>query len=72
MKDLVAIAEKIASKSPLTLAIGKKAFYAQIEMPLAQAYDYAADVMVENMLARGAQEGICAFIEKRDPTWTGR
>jgi enoyl-CoA hydratase/carnithine racemase len=69
--EAIAIAEKIASKSPLTLAIGKKAFYAQIEMPLAQAYDYAADVMVENMLARDAQEGIDAFIEKRSPKWTG-
>jgi enoyl-CoA hydratase/carnithine racemase len=69
--EAIAIAEKIASKSPLTLAIGKKAFYAQIEMPLAQAYDYAADVMVENMLARDAQEGIGAFIEKRSPKWTG-
>lgn len=67
----MAIAEKIASKSPLTLAIGKKAFYEQVEMPLAQAYDYAANVMVENMLASDAEEGIGAFIEKRAPVWTG-
>ncbi len=65
------IAEKIAAKSPLTLAIGKKAFYAQAEMPLAGAYDYAATVMVENMLARDAEEGIGAFLEKRKPEWTG-
>jgi enoyl-CoA hydratase/carnithine racemase len=67
----IGIAEKIAVKSPLTLAIGKKAFYRQAEMPLAEAYDYAANVMVENMLARDAEEGIGAFLEKRKPEWTG-
>ncbi|WP_454745462.1 enoyl-CoA hydratase [Ciceribacter selenitireducens] len=61
----------IASKSPLTLKIGKEAFYRQIEMPLEEAYDYAARVMVENMLARDAAEGIGAFLDKRHPTWTG-
>ena len=65
------IAEKIAAKSPLTLAIGKKAFYRQLEMPLAEAYDYTAQVMVENMLARDAEEGIGAFLDKRKPEWTG-
>jgi enoyl-CoA hydratase/carnithine racemase len=64
-------AEKIAAKSPLTLAIGKMAFYRQADMPLAEAYDYAAHVMVENMLARDAEEGIAAFLEKRKPEWTG-
>lgn len=62
----------IASKSPLTLKIGKEAFYQQIERPLAEAYDYTAWVMTENMLARDAEEGINAFLEKRDPRWTGR
>lgn len=62
-------AEKIASKSSLTLATGKGAFYAQAEMPLSQAYAYAAQVMVDNMLARDAEEGIGAFIEKRAPHW---
>lgn len=66
------IAEKIASKSSLTLATGKKAFYAQSEMPLAEAYDYASKIMVENLLARDAEEGIDAFIEKRRPKWTDR
>jgi len=61
----------IASKSPLTLKIGKEAFYRQIDMPLEEAYDYAARVMVENMLARDAAEGIGAFLDKRHPTWTG-
>lgn len=66
------LARKIASKSSMTLATGKRAFYAQREMPLAEAYDYASKVMVENMLARDAQEGIGAFIEKRAPSWEDR
>jgi enoyl-CoA hydratase/carnithine racemase len=64
-------AQTIASKSPLTLKIGKEAFYAQAEMGLSEAYDYTARVMVENMLARDAEEGIGAFIGKRKPQWTG-
>jgi enoyl-CoA hydratase/carnithine racemase len=64
-------AQTIASKSPLTLKVGKKAFYAQAEMGLSEAYEYASRVMVENMLARDAEEGIDAFIGKRDPKWTG-
>ncbi|MGB0683330.1 MAG: enoyl-CoA hydratase [Magnetovibrionaceae bacterium] len=66
------LAGKIASKSPLTLKIGKEAFYAQAEMTLDDAYVYASKVMVENMLARDAQEGIDAFLEKRPPEWEGR
>ncbi|MDJ1462355.1 enoyl-CoA hydratase [Nitratireductor sp. GZWM139] len=65
-------AQTIASKSPLTLKIGKEAFYAQAEMELSQAYDYTVRVMVENMLARDAEEGIGAFIEKRAPEWKGK
>ena len=64
------IARKIASKSSMTLAIGKRAFYRQREMPLADAYQYASDIMVENMLKRDAEEGIGAFIEKRAPKWS--
>ena len=64
-----ALALKIASKSSMTLATGKLAFYKQREMTLSEAYDYASNVMVENMLARDAEEGIGAFIEKRQPTW---
>ena len=63
------MARKIASKSSMTLATGKRAFYAQREMPLAQAYEHASEVMVENMLAHDAVEGIGAFIEKRAPLW---
>jgi len=66
------MARKIASKSSMTLATGKRAFYAQREMPLADAYDYASQVMVDNMLAHDAEEGIGAFIEKRAPQWQDR
>ena len=65
----MALAGKIAAKSSLTVATGKRAFYQQKEMDLAAAYNYASEVMVENMLARDAEEGIAAFIEKRAPDW---
>lgn len=64
-------AGRITAKSPLTLAIGKEAFYKQLEMPLADAYAYASAVMTRNMLSRDAQEGIDAFIAKRPPVWRG-
>lgn len=60
----------IASKAPAVLKIGKRAFYDQLERPLADAYREASRVMVENMLARDAEEGISAFIEKRTPVWS--
>lgn len=66
------LARKITAKSALTLKIGKQAFYRQIEMPLAEAYKYASEVMVENMMARDAEEGISAFIDKRRPNWENR
>ncbi|TWG95412.1 enoyl-CoA hydratase/carnithine racemase [Mesorhizobium sp. J18] len=65
-------AQTIASKSPLTLKIGKEAFYKQAELGLTEAYEYTARVMVENMMARDAEEGIGAFVEKREPHWTGK
>lgn len=64
------IAGRIAAKSSMTLETGKKAFYRQREMPLAEAYEYTSTIMVENMLKRDAEEGINAFIEKRAPKWT--
>lgn len=67
----LAYATRIAEKSPLTVAYGKQAFYSQLEKPLSDAYNYAADVMVQNMMATDAQEGISAFLEKRAPTWKG-
>jgi enoyl-CoA hydratase/carnithine racemase len=70
--EALALAQKIAAKSTLTVKIGKEAFYRQAEMPLAEAYKYASHVMVENMLARDAEEGIGAFIEKREPKWQDR
>ena len=63
------LARTIASKSSMALATGKRAFYAQREMTLLEAYDYASKVMVENLLKQDAQEGISAFIEKRPAQW---
>ncbi|WP_050384907.1 enoyl-CoA hydratase [Bradyrhizobium pachyrhizi] len=65
----IALAEKVALKSAYTVKLGKEAFYRQAEMNLADAYRFAAEVMTENMMARDAEEGIGAFIEKRDPNW---
>ena len=66
------LAARIASKSALTVKIGKRAFYEQAEMGLADAYRHASRVMVENLLARDSAEGISAFIEKRAPEWQDR
>jgi enoyl-CoA hydratase/carnithine racemase len=65
----IALAQMIARNSAYTIKIGKAAFYRQAEMSLAEAYRYASEVMTENMMARDAEEGIGAFIEKRDPKW---
>ncbi|MCK7574918.1 MAG: enoyl-CoA hydratase [Chromatiales bacterium] len=67
-----ALARQVASKSPLTLAIGKEAFYRQLPLSIADAYDYTREVMVRNLAALDAQEGIDAFLEKRQPIWCGR
>jgi len=69
LAEAMAMAELIASKPKMTVAIGKEAFYRQLEMELADAYDYASGVMVENMLHAEAKEGIGAFLEKRRPDW---
>ena len=66
------LVEKIAGSSPLTVGIGKEAFYAQVELDEHQAYDLTKSVMATNSLAADAQEGICAFLEKRHPRWTGK
>ncbi len=71
LDEALTLAAKIAAKSPLTVAMGKAAFYAQAEMPLKEAYAYTAKVMVDNMMARDAEEGISAFLDKRKPEWKG-
>jgi enoyl-CoA hydratase/carnithine racemase len=71
-EEALALARKIAAKSSHVVRIGKEAFYHQLEMELAKAYDYATQVMVENMMARDAEEGISAFVAKRPPTWQDR
>jgi len=70
--ETMALAAKIAGKPRHTLKVGKEAFYRQREMALNEAYDYASRVMTENMLAAEAEEGICAFLEKREPKWPGQ
>ena len=65
----IELAERVALKSAYAVKLGKAAFYRQAEMSLADAYRYAAEVMTENMMARDAEEGIGAFIEKREPKW---
>jgi enoyl-CoA hydratase/carnithine racemase len=68
----LALARKIADKSSHVVRLGKQAFYRQLEMSLDEAYRYTAEVMVENMLARDAEEGISAFVDKRSPNWEDR
>ncbi len=66
------LALSVANASPLTVALGKQAFYSQIDLDQPKAYAYAKEVMSMNAMAVDAQEGMCAFLEKREPTWTGR
>ncbi len=70
--ETMKIAKKIASKSNLTIKIGKQAFYKQLEMPLRKAYSYTSQMMTYNMMARDAKEGISAFLEKRKPKWRNK
>ncbi len=69
VEEALGLARTIAAKSKSVVALGKPAFYAQLEMPLDKAYDYTARIMVENMMQHDAEEGICAFLEKRQPEW---
>ena len=71
-QEILKIAKKIASKSNLTIKIGKRAFYKQLEMPLSKAYSFTSEMMTLNMMARDAKEGISAFIEKRKPNWKNK
>ena len=67
--ETLKLAKKIASKSNLTIKIGKKAFYKQLEMSLSKAYKYTSEVMTKNAMELDAEEGISAFLEKRKPNW---
>lgn len=69
-EQVMGLARQIASASAHTLALGKAAFYQQIEMDRPSAYEFASKVMVDNLLADDAKEGISAFLEKRQPVWT--
>ena len=71
-EEVLKLAKKIASKSNLTIKIGKKAFYKQLEMPLKKAYKYTSKVMTENMMSLDAKEGISAFLDKRNPQWKNK
>ena len=70
--EIMKIAKKIASKSNLTIKIGKQTFYKQLEMPLNKAYAYTSNMMTINMMAMDAKEGISAFLEKRKPVWKNK
>ena len=71
-EQTTALAQKIAEASPIVVGIGKQAFYRQLDMPTEQAYAYTKEVMSFNASFADAQEGICAFLEKRKPEWKGR
>ncbi len=70
--EVLKLAKKIASKSNLTIKIGKQTFYKQLEMPLRKAYAYTSKMMTQNMMAMDAKEGISAFLEKRKPIWKNK
>jgi enoyl-CoA hydratase/carnithine racemase len=70
--EILKVAKKIASKSNLTIKIGKQTFYKQLEMPLRKAYTYTSKMMTLNMMAMDAHEGISAFLEKRKPKWKNK
>ena len=71
-EEALAFARKIAGKSSHIVKIGKEGFYRQAEMNLADAYRYVSEVMVENLMTRDAEEGLNAFIDKREPKWEDR
>ena len=71
-EETLALAKHIAQASPLTLALGKKSFYSQIELDESRAYDCTQEIMSLNAMTEDAQEGISAFLQKRQPQWKGK
>ena len=71
-EEVLKLAKKIASKSNLTIKIGKKAFYKQLEMPISKAYKYTSEITTKNAMELDAEEGISAFLEKRKPNWKNK
>ena len=70
--EVLKLAKQIASKSSLTIKIGKQTFYKQLEMPLRKAYAYTSKMMTQNMMVMDSKEGISAFLEKRTPIWKNK
>ena len=71
-EEVLKLADQIVARSPVAVRTGKQMFYRQIDQELETAYEYACEVMAENMMAEDASEGIDAFLQKRDPKWRGR
>ncbi len=69
LEEALALAKKIAAKSPYAVRVGKHAFYQQAQLNLSEAYNFTSEIMVQNLMAHDASEGICAFLEKRPPRW---
>ena len=70
--EVLKLAKKISSKSNLTIKIGKKAFYKQLEMPISKAYKYTSQIMTQNMMTHDAKEGVSAFLDKRKAIWKNK
>ncbi len=70
-ESIACLANEIAEKSPYAIALGKRAFYRQLELGISHAYEYASELAARNATARDSSEGISAFLEKRPANWIG-